>query len=221
MSQGAGRRVIAMDLVQAALAAADPFVAVCRHLRLDADGRRLRVGAAEPIDLDGVDRVVVVGAGKASVGMARGVESILGPERIAAGAVIANPENRESHELPHGIQVLEAAHPIPDQTSVASTERMLRLLRGLTSRDLVLALISGGASSLMLAPVPGVSLVDLQQLGADLLACGAPIQAVNTVRKHLDRVKGGRLAELAAPARVVSLVLSDVVGSPLDVIAST
>jgi hydroxypyruvate reductase len=213
-------RIIAMDLVQAALTAVDPLAAVCRFLRLDRDGGELRVGDCPPIDLRRVDRVVVVGAGKASVAMARGVESILGADRIAAGAIIAKAGQVEAQALPETIEVLEAAHPVPDRSSVESTEKVLSLLGGLTRDDLVLALISGGGSSLMMSPVAGVALADLEALGTLLLASGVSIDGINAVRKHLDRVKGGQLAAAATPARVVSLILSDVVGNPLDVIAS-
>jgi hydroxypyruvate reductase len=211
-----------MDLVHAALAAVDPFAAVCRFLRLDPAGSELRVGDGPPVDLRLVDRVVVVGAGKASVAMASGVESILGPDRIAAGAVIAKAGQvaARARALPEIVQVHEAAHPVPDRSSVESTEKVLSLLGGLTRDDLVLALISGGGSSLMTSPVASVDLFDLEALGALLLASGISIDGVNAVRKHLDRVKGGQLAAAAAPARVVSLILSDVVGNPIDVIAS-
>jgi len=207
-----------MDLVQAALDAVDPFAAVCRALRLDADGRTLQVVGGPTLDLDQVDRIVVVGGGKAVLAMARAVESILDPQRIHDGRVIA--KEAPPPQRPEKIVVEQGAHPLPDDRSLQATQRMMGLLQGLGPADLVLALISGGGSSLMTLPVPDVGLDQLERLGQQLLAAGVPIHAINTVRKHLSRIKGGQLAAAAAPARTVALVLSDVVGSPLDVIAS-
>jgi len=212
------QRTIALDLVQAALAAVDPFAAVCRSLRRD--GSRLHAGEGDPIDLSGVDRIIVVGGGKAAVPMARAVESILDPERIEAGLVVAKEGQLADAALPEVIEVVTGAHPVPDERSLEGAARLVTLLSGLTPRDLVIVLISGGGSSLLTLPVAGVALEDLRATGQALLSTGVPITGVNTVRKHLSRIKGGQLAALAAPARLVSLILSDVVGSPLDAIAS-
>jgi glycerate 2-kinase len=116
--------------------------------------------------------------------------------------------------------ILESGHPIPDQRGVAGAQRMAELLARAGERDLVLALISGGGSALLTLPAPGITLADMQALTAALLACGANINEINTLRKHLDQIKGGGLARLAHPATLATLVLSDVVGNPLDVIAS-
>ena len=151
-------------------------------------------------------RVVVVGAGKASARMAEAVESVWGP---CEGIVIT----RYGHARPcQGVEVIEAAHPVPDAAGAEATARMLALLTGLTAEDFVLALMSGGASALMVAPVAGVSLDDKRAVNAALLASGAPIDRMNTVRKHLSRVKGGQLAAAAYPARMLSLMISDVPG---------
>ena len=151
-------------------------------------------------------RVVVIGAGKASARMAEAVEAAWGP---CEGLVIT----RYGYARPcRGIQIVEAARPVPDQAGVDATARMLALLDGLGQGDFVLALISGGASALLCAPVPGVTLVQKQALNAALLASGAPIDRMNTVRKHLSRVKGGQLAAAAFPARMLCLMISDVPG---------
>ena len=151
-------------------------------------------------------RVVVVGAGKASARMAEAVEAAWGP---CEGLVIT----RTGYARPcAGIEIVEAAHPVPDAAGQAATARMLDLLSGLGAEDFVLALISGGASALLVAPVAGVSLAEKQAVNAALLASGAPIDRMNTVRKHLSRVKGGQLAAAAWPARMLALMISDVPG---------
>lgn len=151
-------------------------------------------------------RVIVVGAGKASARMAEAVEAAWGP---CEGLVIT----RYGYARPcQGIKIVEAAHPVPDQAGLQATERMLALLQGLGEDDFVLALISGGASALLIAPAIGVSLAEKQAVNAALLASGAPIDRMNTLRKHLSRVKGGQLAAAAYPARLLALMISDVPG---------
>jgi glycerate 2-kinase len=151
-------------------------------------------------------RVIVVGAGKASARTAEAVEAAWGP---CEGLVIT----RYGHARPcRGIEVVEAAHPVPDAAGAEATGRMLGLLQGLGEGDLVLALISGGASALLVAPVQGVTLAEKMAVNAALLASGAPIDRMNTVRKHLSRVKGGQLAAAAYPAQVLGLMISDVPG---------
>ncbi|AMY70421.1 glycerate kinase type-2 family protein [Frigidibacter mobilis] len=151
-------------------------------------------------------RVVVVGAGKASARMAEAVEAAWGP---CEGLVIT----RYGYARPcRGTEIVEAAHPVPDAAGAAATARMLDLLAGLGDGDFVLALISGGASALLCAPVEGVSLAEKQAVNAALLASGAPIGQMNIVRKHLSRVKGGQLAAAAYPAQMLALMISDVPG---------
>src|SRR6056297_397570 len=151
-------------------------------------------------------RTVVVGAGKASARMAEAVERDWGP---CEGLVIT----RYGYARPcSGIEIVEAAHPVPDAAGVVATARMLHLLEGLGEGDMALALISGGASALLCAPVEGVTLEDKQAVNAALLASGAPIGQMNVVRKHLSRVKGGQLAAAAWPARLHALLISDVPG---------
>ena len=151
-------------------------------------------------------RVVVIGAGKASARMAEAVEAVWGP---CEGLVIT----RYGYARPcRGIEIVEAAHPVPDAAGARATARMLDLLGGLGEGDFVLALISGGASALLVAPVAGVTLAEKQAVNAALLASGAPIDRMNTLRKHLSRVKGGQLAAAAWPARMLALMISDVPG---------
>lgn len=151
-------------------------------------------------------RLIVIGAGKASARMAEAVETAWGP---CDGLVIT----RYGYGRPcQGIEIVEAAHPVPDQVGVLATRQMLALLDGLTDADTVLALISGGASALLCAPADGMTLAEKQSVNAALLASGAPISAMNTVRKHLSRVKGGQLAAAAFPASLLALMISDVPG---------
>ncbi len=151
-------------------------------------------------------RVLVIGAGKASARMAEAVEAVWGP---CEGLVIT----RYGYGRPcRGIMIVEAAHPVPDAAGERATRRMLDLVRGLGDGDFVLALISGGASALLCAPSDGMTLAEKQAVNAALLASGAPISAMNTVRKHLSRVKGGQLAAAAHPARMLALMISDVPG---------
>ncbi|MFY0617080.1 glycerate kinase type-2 family protein [Shimia sp.] len=159
-------------------------------------------------------RLIVVGAGKASARMAEALESAWGP---CDGLVIT----RYGYERPcAGIRIASAAHPVPDAAGEAATLEMLELLRGLGKEDTVVCLISGGASALLTAPVPGVSLDELQQINADLLASGAPISLMNALRKHLCQAKGGQLAAAAYPAKVVSYLISDVPGDDPGMIGS-
>lgn len=178
-------------------------------------GDRLDVGRTS-FDLSGPGRVVVLGCGKASAAMARAAEAVL-EHRIAAGFVVvkdgcAAPTRR--------VEIAEAGHPVPDERGQAAAGRLLALAAGAGPGDLVLVLISGGGSALTPAPAPPITLVEKQAVTRMLLAGGATINELNAVRKHLSRFKGGQLARAAAPARVATLALSDVIGDPLDVIAS-
>jgi len=200
-------------IFDAGLAAVDPEAAV--HKFVTRKGARLHAGdGAIPLSVGG--RVIVIGAGKASAFMARALEDILG-ERISGGWI--NVKHGHGCEL-HRIHVHEAAHPIPDAAGVAGSREIARLAQDAGAGDLALCCISGGGSALMPLPVEGVDLAQKQKITAALLACGAPIQELNAVRKHLSRIKGGQLARMAQPARVVTLILSDVIGDPLDTIAS-
>ncbi|HHS97603.1 MAG TPA: glycerate kinase [Chloroflexi bacterium] len=206
-----------MELVWAALGAVNPMRAVARYLHWEGD--RLRVGD-RLYNLSPDRRVVVVGAGKATGGMAAAVEAILG-DRIDAGWVNVRYGYEPAQPL-RRIHVHPAAHPIPDAAGLEGTRRILDLVDTLDEGDLALVLISGGASALLVQPVEGISLEDLQRLTDELLRSGATIQEVNGVRKHLSRVKGGRLARqiVRRGAQAAVLVLSDVVGNSLNHIGS-
>jgi hydroxypyruvate reductase len=159
-------------------------------------------------------RIVVIGAGKASARMAQAVEAHWGP---CDGLIIT----RYGYDVPcRGITIVPAAHPVPDQAGVDATRKMLDMVAHLGKDDFVLALVSGGASALLCAPVDGVSLKQKQALNAALLASGAPIDRMNVVRKHLSRVKGGQLAAAAYPARMLCLMISDVPGDDPAMIGS-
>jgi len=207
------RREDGLAIFDAAVAAVDPAALVSNNLRLDGD--RLVIGADElPLSSDG--RIVVVGAGKATPAMAVAAERALG-DHIHAGAI----NTKYDHALPlERIQTLECAHPLPDQAGVEGAARIVQLADQLTEQDILLCLLSGGGSALMPAPCPGITLEDKVDTTSSLLACGATIDEINTIRKHLSTIKGGGLARLAAPARVVSLMISDVIGDPVDTIAS-
>ena len=199
-----------------ALAAVEPGAAVRRCVHLDGD---VLTVAGRAYDLEAVERVWVVGGGKAATAMVAALYVILG-ERLAGGLAITKVDHVDPDLDLGPVEVVEAGHPLPDGAGVDGARRMADLLAETTERDLVLAVISGGGSALMTLPAEGLTLDDLQNTTELLLRCGATIVELNMVRKHLSGIKGGGLARLAAPAPVASLVLSDVVGDPLDVIAS-
>ncbi len=202
-----------MAVLAAALEAVDPAQAVRNCVRRE--GARLVIGD-DTYDIDSYRRVFVVGAGKASGPMAQALEEILG-DRLAGGVVNV----KDGYAVPtRKIELIEAAHPVPNERGLLGTERILRLAEEAGPDDLVICLISGGGSALMELPAADITLDDLQQLTDLLLRSGATINEVNTVRKHISRVKGGGLARAAAPATLIALILSDVVGNPLDFIAS-
>jgi glycerate 2-kinase len=172
-------------------------------------------------DLKTYKRIFVIGAGKAVVPMTATISEILG-NRITSGVVIYKDGYFDAnfYILEKHIKILQAGHPIPDQRNVDGSSRILSLIQNLAADDLVICLLSGGGSSLMMKPASGLSLKDFQDTIALLLTCGATIGEINTLRKHLDDLKGGGLAKSVFPATVISLLLSDVVGDYLDVIAS-
>lgn len=203
----------AAAILEAALRAADPREAVRRFVRLEGD--TLRVGGVH-YDLRGVRRVLVIGFGKASASMALGLEDVLG-DRIAGGLVVV--KHGHVSDL-RRVEIVEASHPLPDRDGEEGARRLVEILRDATSEDLVLCVISGGGSALLPLPADCLTLEDEIAATDLLLGSGATIVEVNTVRKHLSGVKGGRLAAVAWPAQVAVLVLSDVIGNRLDAIAS-
>lgn len=203
----------ALQIFRAALDASDPQHAVLRHVR--SDGRTLSAGRQRYRLMD-TDRVFVVGAGKAGAAMASAVERLLG-RRITDGVVMV-PDGVTARV--RRIRLQQARHPLPDQRGVEGAAAIADIVRQASERDLVICVISGGASALLPAPVPGLTLERKQSITRALLNGGATIHELNTVRKHLSAIKGGRLAALAHPARVLALILSDVIGDDLDVIGS-
>ncbi len=206
-------RQTVLDIYRAALAAVDPYRAVLDAVRLEHED--LLIGD-KTYDLAGYEHIIVSGAGKATARMALAIEEILG-ERISAGLVIV----KEGHKAAlRRVEQIEASHPVPGEAGAEGTQRILQMMRAADERTLVICLLSGGASALLVAPAEGVTLQDKQQVTGLLLSAGASIAELNAVRKHLSAVKGGRLAQAAMPAQLITLLLSDVIGDRLDVIAS-
>ena len=203
----------ALAIFRAALEASDPVEAVLRHVH--AEGRFLVAGKRR-YALDRFREIHVIGAGKASAAMARAVERLLG-RRIAGGLVNV----KYGHLAPvKRVELNECGHPLPDAAGVAGATRIARIAEQAGEDDLIVALMSGGGSALLPAPAPPVTLEEKQAATKLLLACGANIHEINAVRKHISMVKGGQLARLAWPATMLCLMLSDVIGDDLDVIAS-
>ena len=196
-----------------AVLAVDPNKIFSPHISLRKNV--LRIGK-RAYPLSRFDRIFVAGTGKASVAMAANLEKILG-SRITAGSV--NVKYGHGQKLKR-IQVQEAGHPLPDLNGLKGTQVMVRLLNNLTERDLVIFLISGGGSALLPSPLAGITLEEKQRVTDLLLSCGATIQEINALRKHLSILKGGGVAKLVYPATLIALILSDVIGDPLDAIAS-
>jgi len=197
----------------AGVAAVDPVAAVRRAVVRQ--GNMLYVDGV-PYDLQRYARVYVLGAGKAGATMAQGLEAVLG-ERLTAGIVTV----KYGHLAPVSrVTIYEAAHPVPDEAGVQGAEALIRLAQQADVDDVVFCLLSGGGSALLPAPSPGITLTEKQRVTSLFLECGASIDEINTIRKHLSQLKGGQLARLVAPATLITLVLSDVVGDRLDVIAS-
>jgi len=198
------------EILSAGLAAADPAEAVRRSLRFEEGS----LAAGE--STFGAENVYVVAAGKAAGAMARAAGELLG-ERLAGGLVVT----KEGHEPgPESLETVFASHPEPDERGVEATRRVQELAESLGEGDLLLALISGGASALLADPAPPIELADLKKLTGDLLRSGADIGEINTVRKHASVLKGGGLVRLADPAPTIALLLSDVVGDEPSSIAS-
>jgi glycerate 2-kinase len=205
-------------ILAAALEAVDPGAAV--HRSLVRKGSLLIIGERH-YRLDEIDRLKVIGFGKAAAVMGQAAAQIIG-DRLLAGLLIT----KDGHAVPAEggfdprLEIIEAGHPVPDARSVAASQKLDAFLAASSPRDLILCLVSGGGSALLTAPAPELHLDDLQALTELLLACGASIFEINTLRKHLETLKGGGLARRVYPAALAVLVLSDVIGDPLDVIAS-
>jgi glycerate 2-kinase len=217
-SHEATSREHARAIFDAGVAAADPAEATAAALRLE--GEMLLVGRAETevcrVDLSAHRRVVLIGAGKAAAPMARAVESLLG-DRLDRGLIVVKYDHGEPLDA---TRVVEAAHPVPDKAGQEGAEATISLVDACGENDLIICCLSGGGSALLPAPAPGMTLADKQALTQRLLECGATIEEINALRKHCSSIKGGQLARRAAPATVVSLMLSDVISERVDTIAS-
>lgn len=211
-------RTHAEQIFRSSVAAVDPYNAVKRFVLLD--GEVLRLGyegrESQEIDLNLFDRILVVGGGKATAPMAKAVEDILGP-RLQGGMI--NVKYGFTTSLSR-IEIREAGHPIPDENGVLGTRKILELLQECGEKDLVFSLISGGGSALLPQPAREITLAEKQAVTRMLIECGASIDEINALRKHISSSKGGQMARFAFPATTVNLMLSDVVGDRMDVIAS-
>ena len=203
----------AREIFTAALTAADAAKAVSRHLKVAGDAIDI---AGRLYSLRSYKRLFVIGAGKGSALMCRALVELIG-DWLYGGTIIAKYGYAVAIKK---ITIIEAGHPIPDENGLRATERIVRLLRQTTSDDLVINLISGGGSALLCSPADGISFHEKQEITRRLLSCGAPIGEINAIRKHISKVKGGRLARLAHPSTLISLILSDVVGDSISDIAS-
>lgn len=201
------------DIFKAGVKAVDPERAVQKYVRRQ--GNQLFVGDCSYI-LDSYKRIFLIGAGKGTAPMAKAVEDILGPYLNNGWIVV-----KYGHGLPlKKTDIMEAGHPIPDKAGLEAAEELLKQAQECTEEDLIICAFSGGGSALLPAPFPPLTLDQKQETTRLLLECGATINEINSIRKHLSRSKGGWLAKEAYPATVVSLLLSDVIGDRLDVIAS-
>lgn len=205
---------VAQKIFQAALRAVDPYESVKSYAE---DIRRV-------FNDSSYSRLFVAGFGKASCHMLRAVEEQF-RDVISAGIIVTKyghtltSDTQDKEDSP-AMRILEAGHPVPDANGIQATEAIIELLKGADEKTLVLNLISGGGSALLISPYGNISLKDKQEITGLLLRAGADINELNTVRKHISAVKGGRLAEIASPAKIISLIISDVIGDRLDVIAS-
>jgi glycerate 2-kinase len=206
-----GLRRHALRIFQAALRAADPVEAVLRHVRRE---KEILIAGGRRYHLKSFRNIYVIGAGKASARMAVAMERLLG-RRITAGLI-----NAPSGVKLRRVQINECGHPLPDRRGVAGAKRIAEIASEAGPDDLIVCLISGGASALLPLPAPGMTLAKKQKITRRLLECGATIHEINCVRKHVSAIKGGQLARMVYPATLLTLILSDVIGDNLDAIGS-
>jgi hydroxypyruvate reductase len=209
-------RVSILRILQASLDAVDPYSVIKRSIQNKKHG----------FSIDGMDysvsqnaKIMVVAVGKASIPMTRGLVEVLG-EKIHSGVVVTKKLISEKIDKSDKFRIISSSHPLPDEKSIFAAETVINYLKNAEEKDIVIFLISGGGSALLTAPESGLKLEHLQKVTQQLLASGATIQEMNVIRKHLDRVKGGKLALAAHPASFISLVISDVTDNALDSIAS-
>jgi len=201
-------RKIVVDIFNAAVQAVDPYRLVTYHNNY----------ISEAYNRDNCNRFYLISFGKAAYAMAKAIDDNI-PDTITNGIVITK-YNHAKGVLSNNIDIFEAGHPIPDKNGLVATRKVIDMLKNTDAKTFVLCLISGGGSALLTAPLNDITLSEKQQVTELLFKSGADINELNTVRKHISAIKGGRLAELAYPSRIISLILSDVIGDQLDVIAS-
>jgi hydroxypyruvate reductase len=208
----------AVQVFRASLDPVNPFEAVSRYVKVE--GAHLVLGAKgterTTLDLDALKRIYLVGGGKATAPMAKALEGLLG-SRITGGTINVKYGFTEALDY---TEIVEGGHPLPDQNGERGTKKILALLHEATEGDLIFSLISGGGSALLPQPVKGITLEEKQAVTKMLLECGASIDEMNAIRKHISLSKGGQMARAAFPATTINLMLSDVVGDRMDVIAS-
>jgi len=204
----------ALDIFYASLKAVDPITAVKRFLNKEGDSLIVKDTS---FDLNSFDNIHLIGFGKAAAAMARGVEGILG-DNLKAGIVSVKYGHLD--KVSSKIKINEADHPVPDEAGMKGAKEIVDFLQQRNEKDLVICVISGGGSAILPLPCKGITLAEKQETTKLLLACGADIKEINAIRKHISQVKGGQLARITQPATLVTLILSDVIGDPLDSIAS-
>ena len=207
----------ARKILVSAIKAVDPYACILDNVK-QSNGK-LSIGGQKLV-LDQLDQIFVIGLGKSAVPMAKGIIDVLDTRLSSAVVITKDKKYLEANGYKNRLMVHLGGHPVPTSASIQGTEALLESLPPLKENDLVLVLISGGGSALFTQPVSDVTLDDMQALTQVLLKCGANINEINTLRKHLDQVKGGQLALRLQPAKVKTLILSDVIGDPLDMIAS-
>jgi len=211
-------RSIAKCLFSKAVSAVDPYQRLKATVKVENDDLRVAMseGLTRQYDLKAFKNHYLIGAGKASAPMAQAIEEVLG-DRITRGII----STKLGHTLPlQWTETIEAGHPIPDQKGLVAAQKIIDLLKDSGPQDLVIFLLSGGASALLPMPADAIRLEEKQEITQLLLDCGADIGEINTIRKHISQIKGGRLAQMAYPSTVLGFILSDVVGDPLDAIGS-
>lgn len=210
-------RKIVLELLNEGIKAADPKNAIHNSVKLVNNEIKFINGSS--FLLSNINRIFVIGGGKATAKMAEGLEEILG-QHIYAGQINV-PEYSVKQKLNlKTIQYNIAGHPLVTNGTISGTKKILDLIEGLSATDLVICLISGGGSALLEMPIEGITLEDLSELFHILTEAGATIHELNTVRKHISKIKGGKLAQIIQPAKIISLIISDVIGDTLDTIAS-
>lgn len=204
-------------ILAASLAAVDPAAAFDRALQRDENILHV---AGQEINLDDFRNVYILAIGKAGIPMAIAAADLVS-DHLSGGAVLSKSFRSDIPDrYQEKIRFYQGGHPIPNQDNLNSTEEILSIFSSLTAEDLVIVLISGGGSALFTAPSPGITLTDIQQANQIFLDYGLNIQEINTIRKHISQVKGGQLAGSLYPAKIITLILSDVIGDPIDMIAS-